>query len=327
MSLSVTVEDFDWLERYWQAHPAELVWEPLFLLPPWLSVWHRNFAANEKPSIVAVKRDGKIIGIAPLLIEGKTARIIGSPNVCDYEDFVIAAGEAELFSQGLLDYLKQTGITALDVGVVRPDSSIVSSLVPAARNAGATVSLASDEVTLEKDLPPAWEDYLQSLDAKQRHEVKRKLRRLEEAGTSGYRIVTTPADVPAFMDAFVRMFVESRTDKAAFLTEKMDAYFKDLARVMAQAGLFRGGALELDGHVVAAVMAFDYNGTVYLYNSGYAPDQSQLSVGILSKALLIKDSIERGRKRFDFLKGGERYKYHLGGREIQLQRCTIALPA
>jgi CelD/BcsL family acetyltransferase involved in cellulose biosynthesis len=72
-------------------------------------------------------------------------------------------------------------------------------------------------------------------------------------------------------------------------------------------------------------MAFDYNGTVYLYNSGYDQEQSQLSVGILSKAFLIKDSIERGRKKFDFLKGGERYKYHLGGREVQLQKCRITL--
>ena len=202
MSLNVTVENLDWLEQYWQAHPTELVWEPLFVLPSWLRVWHRNFAPNEKPTIITVKRDGKVIGIAPLIVGNQTARIIGSPNVCDYEDIITAPGEEVAFSNALLDYSKRTGVTSLDLGVIRPDSKIMSSFVPAARNAGATVTLEPDEVTLEKDLPPAWEDYLESLDAKQRHELKRKLRRLEEYGKVSYRIIGQPADVPSFMDVF-----------------------------------------------------------------------------------------------------------------------------
>ncbi len=76
---------------------------------------------------------------------------------------------------------------------------------------------------------------------------------------------------------------------------------------------------------VATVMCFDYNNTVYLYNSGYDPPHSYLSVGLLSKVLSIKDSIERGRKRYDFLKGAEEYKYRLGGKEIPIYCCSIAL--
>jgi CelD/BcsL family acetyltransferase involved in cellulose biosynthesis len=50
-----------------------------------------------------------------------------------------------------------------------------------------------------------------------------------------------------------------------------------------------------------------------------------LSVGLLSKVLCIKDSIERGKKRFDFLKGREAYKYRLGGREVPIYNCQIVL--
>jgi len=325
MNLSVKIESLDWLAQYWQEHPGELVWEPPFLLPPWLKVWHKHFAPGQEATVLAVNREGRTIGAAPLLIENNSARIIGSPDVCDYEDFIIAAGEEAAFSQAVFDYLKQRRIAVLELGVVRPDSKVMSSVAPLARQAGARVEFEPDEVSLEKDLPSTWEEYLQSLDSKQRHEVKRKLRRLEEAGKIDYRFVTEPASVPAFMDVFVKMFVESRTDKATFLTDQMNGFFRDMAGTMAEAGLLRGGVLELDGRPVAAVMAFDYNGTVYLYNSGYDQEQSQLSVGILSKAFLIKDSIERGRKKFDFLKGGERYKYHLGGREVQLQKCRITL--
>ena len=109
------------------------------------------------------------------------------------------------------------------------------------------------------------------------------------------------------------------------MTDEMETFFRAVCGTMAEAGLLRPSILELDGVPVAALIVFDHNGTVYLYNSAFDPDYSALSVGVLSKALYIKDSIERGRRRFDFLKGSEQYKYHLGGQEVQLYRCQITL--
>ncbi len=325
MNYSVTIESLEWLNRYWLEHRDELDWEPIFVLPSWLKVWHKHFAPTAEIVILVARRSEKIIGIAPLQLKDGTAAIIGSPNVCDYEDFVITRGEETVFSQALLDFLKQKHIQLLEPGVVRPDSKVMLSLLPVARQSGAEITCEPDEVSLEKDLPASWEEYLQSLDTKQRHEVRRKLRRLEEAGKITYRFVTDTASVPAFLEIFLKMFVESREDKADFLTPQAEGFFRDLTAAMAEFGFLRGGILELDSRPMAAVLAFDYKDTVYLYNSGFDPTQSQLSVGILSKALLIKDSIERGKKKFDFLKGAERYKYYLGGKEVQLQKCRISL--
>jgi CelD/BcsL family acetyltransferase involved in cellulose biosynthesis len=105
----------------------------------------------------------------------------------------------------------------------------------------------------------------------------------------------------------------------------MESFFRSLAAVMAEIGLLRFGVLEVDGAPAAMVMGFDYNDTMYLYNSSYDPRYRSLSVGVLSKVLCIKESIQRGRKKWDFLKGGEPYKYHLGGKEIPLYRCQIGI--
>lgn len=323
MNYTVTEESLDWLERYWHETSSDLVWEPLFMLPPWLKVWQRNFAPEENPTVFVVKELDKIIGVVPLLIKANHASIIGSPNVCDYVDIVTAPGHGPVVARVVLEHLCNRGITVLEPGIIRSDSKSALSLVPAARELGYNAVVEPDEVTLEKELPSNWEGYLQSLDAKQRHEVRRKLRRLEESGKIDYRYITNKESLPAFLEIFLKMFSESREDKAEFLTPQMDTYFRDLSATMTDAGLLRGGILELDGVPVAAVLAFDYHETVYLYNSGFDTTKSQLSVGILSKALLIKDSVERGRKKFDFLKGNERYKYHLGGKEIQLLKCRI----
>jgi hypothetical protein len=63
---------------------------------------------------------------------------------------------------------------------------------------------------------------------------------------------------------------------------------------------------------------------VFLYNNGYDPKYSFLSVGLISKVLCIKDSVERGRGKFDFLKRTEEYKHRLGGKEIPFYGCQIS---
>ena len=76
------------------------------------------------------------------------------------------------------------------------------------------------DVSLELDLPATWEEYLAILTSKQRHEVRRKLRRLAEAGEVNYRVVNDNTAVPEAMDTFLKMFTESRTDKAAFRRDR-----------------------------------------------------------------------------------------------------------
>ncbi|MQY73075.1 MAG: hypothetical protein GH142_05325 [Dehalococcoidia bacterium] len=46
---------------------------------------------------------------------------------------------------------------------------------------------------------------------------------------------------------------------------------------------------------------------------------------MLSKVLCIKESINLGRKKWDFLKGAEKYKYQLGGSEIRLYNCRVTI--
>jgi len=325
MDHTVTEETFDSFASLWDSHRDELRWDNPFVLPPWLRVWQQSFAPQAKPSFLVARQQERVIGIAPLLIADGTARIVGSPDVCDYADFIVAPGKEPAFCEAICDAVKQRGVRLIDIASARPDSVTMSSMVSLARQRGYEVSCEEEEVSVERDLPPTWEEYLQLLNAKQRHEVKRKLRRLEEAGKVDYRFVEDGEAVPAFMDMFLGLFVESREDKASFMTGDMEGFFRSLSMAMAQAGLLRCGVLELDSTPVAAIIAFDFNDTVYLYNSGFDPEYRSLSVGVLSKVLCIKDSIERGKKRFDFLKGDEKYKYHLGGQQVQLHRCRISL--
>ena len=63
---------------------------------------------------------------------------------------------------------------------------------------------------------------------------------------------------------------------------------------------------------VATSLAYKVGSTKYLYNSGYLPERSWLAVGLLNHAINILSSIEEGIEVYDFMRGDERYKYHLG---------------
>lgn len=325
MSYSVIENTLNDLHAYRSDSIQTLKWPSVFMLPEWMQTWWQIFGAGTRPFVRSVKDGDKVIGIAPLMIRNDIAYLIGDTDVCDYLDFIVTPGMENDFFVVLLDYLKQNSIKSLDLNHVRPDSTVLENLIKAAETKNCRVTTHKETVSFEMDLPSSFDKYLETLSAKQRHEVRRKLRRLTEEGRIEYRFIEKGNELPAAMDVFFRMFTQSRQDKAVFMTEQMKSYFRLLVDAMKEIGLFKLGVLELDNKPVAEISCFDYDDCMYLYNSGYDPQYVSLSVGLLSKVLAIKDSIEKGKKRFDFLKGAEAYKEHLGGKEVPLYRCQIRI--
>ncbi len=325
MDCKIIETTLDELKNYRKDADQKLNWFSPFILPEWLQVWWQVFGARVKPYIRVVKQGDEVIGIAPLMVKDGVVCFMGSTDVCDYQDFIIVTGKEQDFFNALLDDLKQNGINQLDLKHVRPDSAVMTALLPLAESRNYQTASVKEAVSYEMDLPSSFEEYLNMLSTKQRHEVRRKMRRLTEEGKIVYRFIDKGEELASVLDIFFKLFVESRQDKAAFLTEHMKEYFRLLVEKMSGIGLLKLGVLELDGKPIAEIMCFEYNDCIYLYNSGYDPKYVSLSAGLLSKVYAIKDSIEKGKKKFDFLKGAEPYKGHLGGKEIPLYRCQIAL--
>jgi len=264
-----------------------------------------------------------VIGIAPLRIEDGVARFIGSDNVCDYLDFIVEPDQTGLFFETVFAQLKNDGLTRLDLSTLRPASTIMTYLADAAARDELTVTKTQEDVTFDLQLPESWDSYFLMLQSKQRHELRRKIRRVSELGD--YRYTTLNAPDNKDIGVFLNLFRISRDDKQAFLTPGMETYFRKLIRVAAEQGWLELNLMNIGSTPVAATLCFHYNDTTYLYNSGYAPEFREFSVGLVSKALGIKTSIENRRKIFDFLKGSEVYKQHLGGKEMPLYRLSVHL--
>jgi CelD/BcsL family acetyltransferase involved in cellulose biosynthesis len=323
--IEIKIEPFERFESFFIDKKLDLDWNCLFVLPLWLKTWWDTFGENKAPEILAGYRQGKLIGVAPLRIQEKTARFIGGENVCDYQDVILASNHYPEFFKAILIHLKKMEVRSLELGALRPDAVSLAELPNLAIQMGYAVVSNQVAFSYEITLPRTWKSYLQLLEGKQRHEIRRKLRRLNEAGEIRFRVIKRPDEISENMDTFFSMFKASRPDKSAFLTDQMVSFFRLLAQRMAQQGFLRMFFLDIDQVPAAGVMCFDFNNTLFLYNNGYNPQFSYLSPGFLSKVYSIRDSIEQGKLRYDLLKGDEGYKKRLGSTPVPLYHLKIDL--
>lgn len=300
---------------------------PLFVTPPWLGAWKETLGRDAALSVLIASAHDAIMGVLPLMRQGRLGVFAGDPQVCDYFDAVMVPGGEDAAWQAFLREARRSGMEALDLFPVRPDSAVLTHGVPLCEALGVPVSVERCDVTVEMPLAGSWEAYLSGLSGKQRHEVRRKMRRLEEAGTVRFRAVSDAAETDGALEVFFRLFQSNREDKARFLTPAVKAYMEILCRAMSREGMMRLCFLDVNGTPAASALCFDDGETVSLYNNGYDASLASVSVGLVNTIHTIKDAVERGRRRYEFLRGDEIYKFRLGGREVPLYRVRIALEA
>lgn len=245
---------------------------------------------------------------AALVIErhGRTVRFAGDPDLTDYHSplgsrvpALVAAFASSLEPGTDLDFdsLPEEAADPVEEGL---------------RSAGIATTRDRHEVAAVLELPTSFDDYLAGLSKKQRHEVRRKLRRFTEIAGEPRLVRESGSDV---VGAFAEMHRRATGDKGTFMTAEMEAHFATLEKT---AGAVIDVLYGAEGRPVAAAFGFEDDVTAYLYNSAYEPEFAEASPGIVLVAMAIADAIDRSKSRFDFLKGDEVYKFRLGAVERPL---------
>ncbi len=296
---------------------------PTFLHPVWLRTWFDEFGDDREAVFIAVGEDGQT-AVAPMMREDNRLTFMGDSNVCDFMDFLVPPSGPDAAYASLWARIVDEDWSELDLWGLRASSPTRDAVTALAAAAGYQVSEEPEAVSPRIDLPGDWEAYLASLGKKDRHELRRKMRRLfESGGDVTLRVLEAQADVIGEMDEFLRLHTVSRHDKAVFMTPEMAGFFRRMASACSAEGLIRLFMLDYNGKPVASVLCFDAGSHLYMYNSGYDPEFSSLSVGLASKALVLRWAIDNGKAGVDFLRGDEPYKYDLGGRDQEIRRLVV----
>ncbi len=324
------------LAEEWNSLLSQAVTDVPFLRHEFLKTWWSTLGGGEWRDAelhIGVARDdeGRLVGLAPFFrthtLDDRTGLLLlGSIEISDYLDLIVSEALVAPFTEQLLGELARLPKQewdVIDLYNVPEASATLVALRSAAESLGWSVTQTRFRPCPVLELPSDWEAYLAGLDKKQRHELRRKMRRAAELPQAvQWRIVGPADDIEQAVDDFLRLMALDER-KAAFLTPIMETQIKRSVLAAHSSGWLQLAVLDIGGQLAAGYLNFDYRGRLWVYNSFVDPEHFGSSPGWVLLGHIIRWAIEDGRQEVDFLRGGEQYKYQLGGRDRFVCRMTI----
>jgi CelD/BcsL family acetyltransferase involved in cellulose biosynthesis len=320
----------------WNGLLGESATHAPFLRYEYLAAWWAGRGGGEWPdaelAVVTAEAAGRLVGVAPLFLarsrDGQPALLLlGSIEISDYLDLIARPDDLAAFIPALLDFLDRSGPaawSALDWHNL-PEASPTLPLLKAESERRAWAfsqerTHPSPSILLDGD----FETYLARIDKKQRHEIRRKMRRADESGRSvRWYVVTEESSLDSEVEAFLGLMAQD-PEKARFLSPGMRTQLKQICRAAFENGWLQLAFLEADGQRAAAYLSFDYANRIWVYNSGIDLRFMDLSAGWVLLGNLLKWASENGRAEFDFMRGREEYKYRFGAIDKFVVRARAA---
>ena len=272
----------------------------------WHMAWKQTLAPTSQ--VLVYHTDDVLVS---LVKTHKEAHFSGGEEIADYLDCIGEANKKELFWKELLAYLKDQDVKRIVLRNV-PTSSPTKDILKAL---GGLVT--TEDMTPTIPLPKTETDYLQSLDRKNRHEFKRKIRKFDLLYPDINFLVTKEVNINVLLT-----LMKQDVDKQTFLTNDMEIFFRSLP-ILSNIQMLQANLRTKEGLFIASIILFVVDRTLLLYNSGF--DTAYKGSGFYLKAKMILWAIEYGYKEYNFLQGQERYKYELGGKDVAVFRVEINL--
>jgi CelD/BcsL family acetyltransferase involved in cellulose biosynthesis len=188
------------------------------------------------------------------------------------------------------------------------------------------VTLEREDVCPVATLPVGgtFDDYLATLGKKSRHEIRRKIRRAEAVGEVTLEDSTDPlADLDEFIDLHQKRWGEDGLFKPGPGGDASRTFFRRLFELLAPDGTVKLTFLRVGARRIAAGVHVETDDSFLYFNAGVDPDARDLSPGVVLVARYIERAIAQGKRRMDFLRGDEPYKYEWGAVDEPIQRLLV----
>ncbi len=300
----------------------------VFLTNEWFCAWFDSFGESYQLCVLLVRdQKNRLFAAAPLYKTEGRVQFIAGREVTDYCDFIIDWGREKDFFRIFLKYWQKEfeEKNYLHLINIREESPTLSILPRMAGESGLKHSVFETEVAMGLNLPPTYEDYIESLDRKNRHELRRKNRKIESQKGFNYKRVNDSDEVKANIDIFIELHKKSSLSKREFWQKKgMEKFFRTITTLFSANGWIEFSVLQFRDDLAAMLLNFIYHDEIHFYNIAFNPNYAPFSPGIYLFSQSIRRAIDDNLRRADFLRGKEKYKYYLGAKECKMMDFTLS---
>lgn len=326
----------EWQELYRAAEAVPfLSWE-------WLATWQEQLGAGREPLLLCVRDGQRLIGLLPLTVEerrltnwfGKFRRIAFMGEAfagTDYLDVLALPAQREAICRAAFEYLfNHVQFELLELEGMAADSPNLPLLEQMlaqrfGQRARFTLRRTTQYTCPQVELNSDWETLLAN--TRRGDNFKQKLRRMRQRHAFEYRVVTALAEVEAAFERYYQLHEkrwQQHGGSDATGHPRLREFQAAAVERLAETGLVRFEEIWLDGVCCASNYALDDGQNFYFYSAGYDQTHRNLSPGLVLTGLSIENAIQRGLKRFDFLRGDEGYKFDWSNAARETLTITLA---
>ncbi len=291
-----------------------------FQLYSWCRAWWKVFGENKKLLVLVINYNGVPIGIAPLMLSGRsgkgTIEFIGTGNA-DYTDFIIKPKFKKDALHCLLTYLVQNvhGWTKISLSQINERTGTLKILK----------GLFSDfKYPFRSKEVERCHVYKYTGDTSQRknfdsglakHKTLRKnLNFFNKNGGVTYEVSSCSVEINSRLPElyfFHWRRWENTPTPSKFINKQDRQLYYELTTALSEQNIVRLETLKMGNKSIAYIYSLVYNNSLYLYTVAHNIFFNKKSPGIVLLYYITSNYIRNGFNNIDYMRGGEQYKAKL----------------
>jgi CelD/BcsL family acetyltransferase involved in cellulose biosynthesis len=313
LAIYSSLHDGPWSPEEWNSLVASSETSSIFMTFQWHDAWWGSYGGQRRPFIVAGFEDGQLVGIAPLMIDGRGWRrrlsFMGEGKA-DYHDVIVSKKHKPSFLSALMALLadRRSEWGEFPLMNVPASSSTLSSLLPLCGEYRLSSMMHQDTVNHALALNGTEAEARTIMNKK---DLRRRTNYMKSNGSLRFFTIEDSVMLerylPQFFDQHVQRWRKTRT-KSLFEEGVHRNFYDVLARELLPTGWLFWSVLEFNGAPVAFHFGFDYRGVVTWYKPSFDVNLYRRSPGKVLLRHLISHAIDQEKNELDYTVGDELFK-------------------
>ncbi|MFC1806932.1 GNAT family N-acetyltransferase [Candidatus Omnitrophota bacterium] len=318
------IKDFDALEiseSEWNAILSQSVINVPYLTYGWLRSWWESYNVDHELLLLVVKSGKDIIAIAPMMISRtrycgipvRKVEFLATPR-SDYSDMIVAenySGVLDIVLKHILAKKDQWDI--IEFSEIREDSPLLNHSKHILSAYPCFYNVTKVEVSPMINIEDTFETYFKTCVSKKiRTHIKQYIRALSSDAKMEVEHYTDISENNKLLDDFFLMHNKrwrTKQKKCKFGEDARRNFNIKVADNFSKNKWFILSVLKLNAKPIAFHYGFIYTNKFFYSIPTFDCDLAKYSPGIILLRHLVEYAFNNGFKEFDFLRGGEEYKF------------------